>query len=74
MRNRLGKLPAPYLKRCQVIMATHAPMLMAYPGAQLLGLSRYGLDAITVDATDHYRLMREFCTDPQSFIAAMLSD
>jgi predicted ATPase len=59
---------------CQVIMATHAPMLMAYPGAQLLALSKYGLEAISVDATDHYRLMREFCADPQGFIAAMLSD
>src|ERR1700732_4481829 len=32
---------------CQVIMATHAPMLMAYPGATLLRLSKYGLDKVT---------------------------
>src|SRR3954469_3654345 len=29
--------------RCQVIMATHAPMLMAYPNATLLRLTKYGL-------------------------------
>src|SRR5262249_62223371 len=46
---------------CQVIMATHAPMLMAYPGARLLRLSKYGLEPVTVEETDHYRLMREFC-------------
>src|SRR5271168_1678189 len=45
---------------CQVIMATHSPMLMAYPGARLLRLTKYGLDPITVQGTDHYRLMREF--------------
>jgi predicted ATPase len=34
-------------KICQVIMATHSPMLMAYPGARLLQLSKYGLEPVT---------------------------
>jgi predicted ATPase len=29
---------------CQVIMATHSPILMAYPGATLLRLAKYGLE------------------------------
>src|SRR3954453_17025704 len=45
---------------CQVIMETHSPMLMAYPGARLLRLSKYGLEPVKVEDTDHYRLMREF--------------
>ena len=40
---------------CQVVMATHSPMLMAYPGARLLRLSKYGLEPVTVEDTDHYR-------------------
>jgi predicted ATPase len=44
----------------QVIMATHSPLLMAYPGARLLRLDRGGLEPITVEETEHYRLMREF--------------
>lgn len=59
---------------CQVIMATHSPMLMAYPAARLLRLSKYGLNSITVEETDHYRLMREFCADPETFIETMLGD
>jgi len=59
---------------CQVIMATHSPMLMAYPATQLLRLSKYGLEPITVSQTDHYRLMREFCADPETFIDTVLSD
>jgi len=59
---------------CQVIMATHAPMLMAYPEARLLRLSKYGLEPITVSQTDHYRLMREFCADPETFIDTVLGD
>jgi predicted ATPase len=50
---------------CQIIMATHAPILMACPNAQLLRLAKYGLEPITLQETDHYRLMREFCADPR---------
>jgi predicted ATPase len=59
---------------CQVIMATHAPMLMAYPGARLLHLSKYGLAPVAVEQTDHYRLMREFCADPTTFIETMIEE
>jgi predicted ATPase len=48
---------------CQIIMATHSLMLMAYPDAQLLRLLKYGLELVTAKATDHYRVMREFCDD-----------
>jgi predicted ATPase len=60
--------------KCQVIMATHAPLLMAYPGARLLHLSKYGLAPVSVEQTDHYRLMREFCTDPATFIVTMMEE
>jgi predicted ATPase len=59
---------------CQIIMATHSPMLMAYPGARLLRLSKYGLEEVTVEQTDHYKLMREFCEDPTGFVEATLVD
>jgi predicted ATPase len=59
---------------CQVIMATQSPMLMAYPAAQLLRLSKYGLDPLRVEETDHYRLLREFCADPATFIETVLGD
>ena len=57
---------------CQVIMATHSPILMAYPGAKLLGLSKYGLEPIKLEQTQHFRLLREFCLDPELFIQMML--
>ncbi len=59
---------------CQVVMATHAPMLMAYPGARLLRLSKSGLDPVEVEDTDHYRLMREFWSDPARFVDTMLEE
>jgi predicted ATPase len=59
---------------CQIIMATHSPMLMAYPGATLLRLSKYGLEPVTIKQTDHYRVMREFCDDPALFVDSAITD
>jgi predicted ATPase len=53
---------------CQVIMATHSPLLMAYPGARLLKMTKCGLEPVSLDNTEHFRLMREFCDDPQAFL------
>jgi predicted ATPase len=57
----------------QIIMATHSPMLMALPGARLLRLTRFGFERIAVEDTDHFRLMREFFLDPDSFIEEALA-
>jgi predicted ATPase len=58
----------------QVIMATHSPMLMALPGARLLGLSKYGLEPITLQDTTHFQIMREFCADPAGFVDVAIED
>jgi predicted ATPase len=58
---------------CQVLMATHSPLLMAYPGARLLQLTQGGLAPVRVEDTEHYRAMREFWRDPQGFVAEVLA-
>jgi predicted ATPase len=60
--------------RSQVIMATHAPMLMAYPGARLLQLTKYGLNPVTVEETEHFRVMRELCANPSAFVELMIGE
>jgi predicted ATPase len=57
---------------CQAIMATHSPLLMAHAGAALIGASRHGLAPITLRETSHFRLLREFCADPEGFVDTML--
>jgi predicted ATPase len=59
---------------CQVVMATHSPMLMVYPNARLLRLSKYGLEPVTVEQTDHYKVMREFCADPAGFVEGAIAE
>jgi predicted ATPase len=61
-------------KISQIIMATHSPMLMAYPGAGLLRLSKYGLEPVTVEETDHFRIMREFWAGPAEFMKTVLEE
>ena len=59
---------------CQVIMATDSPLLMAFPGARLLRLSERGLKTATLEATDHYRLLLGFCTNPREFVRVALEE
>jgi predicted ATPase len=61
-------------ERIQVIMATHSPMLMAYPNATLLRLTKYGLEPTTVESTDHYKTLREFFEDPRGFVEAAITE
>jgi predicted ATPase len=68
----MGRMDA--IGHCQIIMATHAPMLMAYPNATLLRLTKYGLEPVTVRQTDHFRVMREFCDDPKGFVEAVFEE
>jgi predicted ATPase len=56
----------------QVIMATHAPILMALPDAELFWLQKYGLRPVTLEDTDHFRVMREFIADPHGTVDTML--
>ncbi|MDJ0608527.1 MAG: AAA family ATPase [Kiloniellales bacterium] len=59
--------------KAQVIIATHSPLLMALPCARLLEITRSGLLEIDFTETDHFRLYREFITDPAGFIEEALA-
>jgi predicted ATPase len=59
---------------CQVIMATHSPILMAYPNATLLRLKKYGLEPVMLRDTDHFKTIREFCEDPKGFVEAVFAE
>ena len=58
----------------QFILATHSPILMAYPGAQLLGLSDGGIAPLDYDHTEHVVVMRHFMNDRASLLAELLRE
>ena len=50
----MAHLHALVQKRSQFIIATHSPMLMAYPGAQVYELSAAGIRPVDYRETEHY--------------------
>jgi predicted ATPase len=52
----------------QFIIATHSPILMAYPEAMILGLSETGLSPTRYEDTEHYLLTRQFLNNPQGIM------
>ncbi|MEE4153002.1 MAG: AAA family ATPase, partial [Erythrobacter sp.] len=57
--------------KSQVVMATHSPILMALPDADLWHISRFGIQPIALEDTDHFRIYREFMLYPHETIEAM---
>ena len=57
----------------QLVIATHSPLLMAYPGATLLHLTDFGLVERSFKLTEHFRVLREFYLDPEVFMDAIFT-
>lgn len=58
----------------QVIMATHSPILMALPGADVWQITRAGIAPVDYRDTPHFKLYRAFVDDPDGFITDALED
>lgn len=52
----------------QFVIATHAPILMAAPGARLFELRVDGIHEVGFEEVDHVRTLRAFLADPQAFL------
>lgn len=50
-------------KRSQFVVATHSPILMAYPEAALLEFSDRGIEAVGYEDTDHFKVTSRFMKD-----------
>ena len=52
----------------QFIIATHSPMLLAFPGAMIYSFDAAPVAAVAYADLDHVNLTRDFLNDPQSFL------
>ncbi|MDY6903266.1 MAG: AAA family ATPase [Thermodesulfobacteriota bacterium] len=52
----------------QFIMATHSPILMACEGAAIYSFDRIPIQTIAYEATDHYRIYRDFLADRRKYL------
>jgi len=55
----------------QFIMATHSPILLAYPGAQIFNFDSSRVEEIAYEDTAHYRLYEQFFADRRAFLEAL---
>jgi len=54
--------------RAQFIMASHSPILLAHPGAQIFSFDPPRIKEVDYEDTTHYRLYKQFFTDRGTFL------
>lgn len=59
-------------KDSQFVIATHSPILMAFPGARLYQLGEAGVTAVDYQETEHYQLTRRFLENPERMLHYLL--
>jgi predicted ATPase len=58
----------------QFIIATHSPVLLAYPGATIYQLSDTGVDQVKYEDIEHVKMTRDFLNNPSVFISKLFLD
>jgi predicted ATPase len=58
----------------QFIIATHAPILLAYPNAKILVFDQAGLSEVAYEDTEHYAITRDFLTHYERRLQQLLGD
>ena len=57
--------------RGQFIIATHSPILLAFPGATLYSFSDEGIRPIAFSDCEHVQLTRNFLNAPDRFLSVL---
>lgn len=52
----------------QFVMATHSPILLAYPGAQIFSFDSERITEVTYEETTHYKIYEQFFADRTVFL------
>lgn len=57
---------------CQFVIATHSPIIMAYPDARIHLLDRQGIRDVAYTDTEHYQVTRRFLSNPKRALETLL--
>jgi predicted ATPase len=57
---------------CQLIISTHSPILMAYPGADIYLIDDDGARLTSYEETEHYQITRYFLTHTDQMLRELL--
>jgi predicted ATPase len=58
----------------QFIIATHSPILLAYPNAKILLFDQAGLSEVAYEDTEHYAITRDFLNHHERRLQQLLGD
>ena len=56
----------------QFVIATHSPILMAYPNAIIYECGEHGIRPIAYEDTEHYRVTRDFLANPARMLKVLM--
>lgn len=59
-------------KNSQFIISTHSPILMTYPGAEVLEISEEGIKSVNYKDTDHFIITKRFMDAPERITEDLL--
>jgi predicted ATPase len=59
-------------KRSQFLIATHSPIVMAYPHATIYRLSESGIAPVQYEETEHFALTRDFLLNRDRFLRELV--
>ncbi|HEU5139526.1 MAG TPA: AAA family ATPase [Bacillales bacterium] len=55
-------------QNCQFIIATHSPILMAFPDAAILSFDEHPVHEMSYDELEHVKLTKSFLNNPEQFL------
>lgn len=58
----------------QFIIATHSPILMVYPDAEIMQFSESGIEKVSYKETEHYQITKQFLDNPERMLHYLLND
>lgn len=59
---------------CQFVIATHSPILMAYPNATIYAFGEHGISQVAYEDTEHYRVTRDFLANPARMLRVLMGE
>lgn len=62
------------LPKAQFIIATHSPILLAYPGAQIIHFGEEGMRQIRFEELENVQLYKNFLDNPERYLKHLFSD
>jgi predicted ATPase len=61
-------------ENAQFIIATHSPIIMAYPNAHIYVLAEKGIERVAYEDTEHFQITKTWVNDYQKMLDTLMED